>query len=98
MPGGAQEADSGREAATKTCGEEKRKQEKQMTTYFRRMAAGIGLAVAVTAGATTAQAGGTLTLGMTASDIPTSTGAPNQGGEGIRWMGFTSMTRSCTGT
>jgi len=69
-----------------------------MTTYFRRMAAGIGLAVAVTAGATTAQAGGTLTLGMTASDIPTSTGAPNQGGEGIRWMGFTSMTRSCTGT
>jgi len=60
-----------------------------MKTYLKRMAAGIGLAAAVTAGATAAQAGGTLTLGMTAADIPTSTGAPNQGGEGIRWMGFT---------
>jgi peptide/nickel transport system substrate-binding protein len=36
-----------------------------------------------------AQAGGELRLGMTASDIPTSKGAPDQGGEGVRWMGFT---------
>src|SRR3954447_8630017 len=37
----------------------------------------------------TASAGGELRLGMTASDIPTSKGAPDQGGEGVRWMGFT---------
>ena len=32
---------------------------------------------------------GELRLGMTAADIPTAKGAPDQGGEGIRWMGFT---------
>src|SRR4051794_34265044 len=36
-----------------------------------------------------ALAGGELRLGMTAADIPTSKGAPDQGGEGVRWMGFT---------
>ena len=40
-------------------------------------------------GVPAAIAAGTLTLGMTAADIPTSKGAPDQGAEGIRWMGFT---------
>lgn len=40
-------------------------------------------------GAPAAIAAGTLTLGMSAADIPTSKGAPDQGAEGIRWMGFT---------
>ncbi|MES2710225.1 MAG: ABC transporter substrate-binding protein [Pseudomonadota bacterium] len=33
--------------------------------------------------------GGELRIGMTLNDIPTARGAPDQGGEGIRWMGFT---------
>ena len=36
-----------------------------------------------------AQSGGELRIGMTLADIPTARGAPDQGGEGIRWMGFT---------
>ena len=40
-------------------------------------------------GVPAAIAAGTLTLGMSAADIPTSKGAPDQGAEGIRWMGFT---------
>ena len=47
------------------------------------------LAVATAIVPAAGQAGGTLVLGMTAADIPTSTGAPDQGAEGIRWMGFT---------
>lgn len=52
----------------------------------------LGAAVAaVTAlhGGHAAQAQGVLRLGMTAADIPTAKGAPDQGAEGIRWMGFT---------
>ncbi len=33
--------------------------------------------------------GGELRIGMTIADIPTARGAPDQGAEGIRWMGFT---------
>src|SRR5260370_29119501 len=35
----------------------------------------------------TAQAGGTLRIGMTASDVPTTTGAPDNGFEGMRFFG-----------
>ena len=47
------------------------------------------LATAMTALAAPALAQGTLRIGMTASDIPNTTGQPDQGGEGQRFMGFT---------
>ncbi|MEA2963109.1 MAG: peptide/nickel transport system substrate-binding protein, partial [Alphaproteobacteria bacterium] len=37
----------------------------------------------------TASAQGTLRIGMTASDIPLTTGQTDQGGEGMRFMGYT---------
>ncbi|WP_245293328.1 ABC transporter substrate-binding protein [Mongoliimonas terrestris] len=39
--------------------------------------------------ATSALAQGTLRIGMTASDIPLTTGQTDQGGEGMRFMGYT---------
>jgi len=36
----------------------------------------------------TAQAGGTLRIAMTASDVPTTTGAPDNGFEGLRFLGY----------
>jgi peptide/nickel transport system substrate-binding protein len=44
-------------------------------------------ALASSAGQASAQ--GTLRIGMTASDIPLTTGQPDQGGEGQRFMGLT---------
>ncbi len=41
---------------------------------------------------------GTLRIGMTASDIPLTTGQPDQGGEGQRFMGLTSMMPLFIGT
>src|SRR5216684_6820268 len=38
---------------------------------------------------TAASAQGTLRIGMTASDIPLTTGQTDQGGEGMRFMGYT---------
>src|SRR5438105_859349 len=35
-----------------------------------------------------AQAGGTLRIAMTASDVPTTTGAPDNGFEGLRFFGY----------
>jgi peptide/nickel transport system substrate-binding protein len=43
-------------------------------------AAGLGIGVA--------QAGGVLTVGMTAGDIPVTTGTPDQGAEGLRFVGY----------
>lgn len=43
----------------------------------------------VLAGGTVAQAEGTLRIGMTAADIPLTTGQTDQGGEGMRFMGYT---------
>ena len=45
-------------------------------------------AVAVCAGAATARAGGTLVVGMTAGDLPVTTGNPDQGFEGYRFVGY----------
>jgi len=59
-----------------------------MAHVTRRSA--IGLAASAFATPALAQtSGGELRIGMTAGDIPTARGAPDQGGEGIRWMGFT---------
>src|SRR6516164_6072603 len=41
------------------------------------------------AASSAASAQGTLRIGMTASDIPLTTGQTDQGGEGMRFMGYT---------
>jgi ABC-type transport system substrate-binding protein len=51
-----------------------------------RLAAAIGLLAAT---ATSALAQGTLRIGMTAADIPQTTGQPDQGFEGFRFAGYT---------
>ncbi|WP_176084597.1 ABC transporter substrate-binding protein [Martelella sp. HB161492] len=48
----------------------------------------IPLALAAASGSG-AYAGGTLRIGMTAADIPLTTGQTDQGGEGMRFMGYT---------
>lgn len=50
-------------------------------------ARGVALATALAAAPALAQ--GTLRVGMTASDIPLTTGQTDQGGEGMRFMGYT---------
>jgi ABC-type transport system substrate-binding protein len=60
-----------------------------MNRKLRRLTVGIGLAAIAALSCSGVQAGGTLKLGMTVADIPSSKGAPDQGAEGIRWMGFT---------
>jgi ABC-type transport system substrate-binding protein len=52
------------------------------------------MALATTAlmgAAAPAMAQGTLRIAMTATDVPTTTGAPNNGFEGVRFMGFTAF-------
>ena len=53
---------------------------------MRRM---LAAAAAVLLGATSAQAAGTLVVAMTAGDIPITNGIPDQGSEGIRFVGYT---------
>src|ERR1700756_2976628 len=43
------------------------------------------------AAAVPALAQGTLRIAMTATDVPTTTGVPNNGFEGVRFMGFTAF-------
>ncbi len=45
--------------------------------------------VVIALSATPASAQGTLRIGMTASDIPLTTGQTDNGGEGMRFMGYT---------
>src|SRR3982074_3002473 len=47
------------------------------------------LIAAIILGAFPALAQGTLRIGMTASDIPLTTGQTDNGGEGMRFMGYT---------
>ena len=54
----------------------------------RIIAAGGAIALSALLAGTPAQAQGTLRLGMTAADIPTSFGQPDNGFEGFRWMGY----------
>src|SRR5690349_23710416 len=49
----------------------------------------VTLATFVIAGTSAASAQGTLRIGMTASDIPLTTGQTDTGGEGMRFMGYT---------
>ncbi|MBB3944244.1 ABC-type transport system substrate-binding protein [Rhizobium skierniewicense] len=51
--------------------------------------AGVALLALIAFGNNTALAAGTLRIGMTASDIPLTTGQADQGGEGQRFMGYT---------
>ena len=51
--------------------------------------AAVVLAAALTLTTGSAFAGGTLRIGMTASDIPLTTGQADNGGEGMRFMGYT---------
>ena len=55
----------------------------------RRLKTFIALALAASLGSTPVLAQGTLRIGMTASDIPLTTGQTDQGGEGMRFMGYT---------
>jgi ABC-type transport system substrate-binding protein len=54
---------------------------------LRRLCAGIGLGCALLAAHPLA-AQGTLRIAMTSSDIPTTTGMPNNGFEGMRFLGY----------
>ena len=60
-----------------------------MPTTKRRFLGPLALAFATVLGAGTALAdGGTLRIAMTASDVPTTTGMPNNGFEGMRFLGY----------
>src|SRR6516225_12324879 len=48
----------------------------------------IAVALLLNAAASLPTFGQTLRIAMTASDIPTTTGIPNNGGEGFRFLGF----------
>jgi ABC-type transport system substrate-binding protein len=53
-----------------------------------RRAAGWAAGIAGLLAVGSAQAGGVLTVGMTAGDIPITTGTPDQGAEGLRFVGY----------
>jgi len=55
---------------------------------FRRLGAA-ALAASPALGSVPSWGQGTLRIGMTAADIPLTTGQTDQGGEGMRFMGFT---------
>jgi hypothetical protein len=55
---------------------------------MKRAICGVLAAVFIASGAPAA-AQGTLRIGMTASDVPLTTGQTDQGGEGMRFMGYT---------
>lgn len=57
-----------------------------MSITLCRLTTAFGLAFAASLG--TAQAAGTLTIGMTAGDLPTTNGNPDQGFEGYRFVGY----------
>ena len=54
----------------------------------RAMRLVLTVVAAIIAFAGAAQAGGTLRVALTATDVPTTTGAPDNGGEGLRFLGF----------
>lgn len=65
-------------------------QRRSILRKFRKsIMVGATAIVLAAAGAATALAAGTLRIGMTASDIPLTTGQTDQGGEGQRFMGYT---------
>jgi peptide/nickel transport system substrate-binding protein len=58
------------------------------TALVQRLLVVIVLASGISLSCTPAQAGGTLTVGMTAGDLPVTTGNPDQGFEGYRFVGY----------
>ena len=56
---------------------------------MKRAISAIAAAVLIVGAAPHARAQGTLRIAMTASDIPLTTGQTDQGGEGMRFMGYT---------
>ena len=48
----------------------------------------VAVVLLLSAAASLPSFGQTLRIAMTASDIPTTTGIPNNGGEGFRFLGF----------
>jgi peptide/nickel transport system substrate-binding protein len=54
----------------------------------KRFPAVTAAALLLGAAASLPTSGQTLHIAMTASDIPTTTGIPNNGGEGFRFLGF----------
>src|SRR5215467_15223309 len=59
-----------------------------MTKYRTHLGAALAAGLSIGFGAIAAQAGGTLTVAMTAGDIPVTTGNPDQGFEGYRFVGY----------
>src|SRR5499427_4795259 len=59
-----------------------------MTKYRTHLGATLAVGLGIGLGAAAAQAGGTLTVGMTAGDLPVTTGNPDQGFEGYRFVGY----------
>ncbi|CAN5124869.1 ABC transporter substrate-binding protein [soil metagenome] len=63
-----------------------------LKTMFRRLTAGVKIATLAALAGTVlggpVQAQGTLRIAMTSSDIPTTTGLPNNGFEGMRFLGY----------
>src|SRR5229473_6976378 len=57
-------------------------------TLIQRLIGAIVLGAGLSLVGTPAQAGGTLTVGMTAGDLPVTTGNPDQGFEGYRFVGY----------
>ena len=53
-----------------------------------RTGVGLGLALAAAMSAAPVWAAGTLRIAMTASDVPITTGAPDNGFEGVRFLGY----------
>ena len=60
----------------------------EVMKHVPRVAATLALGVGIALAAVAAQAGGTLTVGMTAGDLPITTGNPDQGFEGYRFVGY----------
>jgi len=63
----------------------------QHATQLRAVAVAILACLGVSTIVLPAMAQGTLRIAMTASDVPTTTGVPNNGFEGIRFLGFTAF-------
>ena len=59
-----------------------------MTKYQAHLGAALAVGLGIGLGAAAAQAGGVLTVGMTAGDLPTTNGNPDQGFEGYRFVGY----------
>src|ERR1700682_3390386 len=58
------------------------------TAQIQRMIVALALGAGIALASTAVQAKGTLVVGMTAGDLPITTGNPDQGFEGYRFVGY----------